>query len=54
VLTKHEEEEQTIFNFYKSLLGDSSDREVTVNIAELNVPSFDLTDLDSPFSEEEV
>ena len=54
MLTKHEEEEQTIFNFYKSLLGDSSDREVTVNIAELNVPSFDLTDLDSPFSEEEV
>ena len=54
MLTKHEEEEQTIFNFYKSLLGDSSDREVTVNLAELNVPSFDLADLDNPFSEEEV
>ena len=54
VLTKHEEKEQAIFNFYKSLLGDSSDREVIVNLAGLNVPSFDLTVLDSPFSEEEV
>jgi len=54
VLTKHEDKEQNIFNFYNTLLGKCADREVIVNLEELHLPRFDLVDLDNPFSEEEV
>jgi len=54
VLTKHEEKEQNIFDFYSNLLGESPEREVTVNLAELSRPNIDLSELDAPFSEEEV
>ena len=53
ILTKHEEKEN-IFNFFISLHGESPDREVTVNLEELNVPGFDLSELDIPFCEDEV
>jgi len=54
MLTTHEEEEENILSFYNSLLGESPDREITVNLEELNVPGFDLSELDMPFSEDEV
>ena len=54
VLTKHEEKEQNIFNFYSTLLGENLDRGVTVNLEALNAPNLDLSELDDPFSEEEV
>lgn len=54
VLTKHEEKEQNIFSFYSNLIGQSLDREATVNLDALNIPSWDLADLDAPFTEEEV
>jgi len=54
VLTKHEEKEQNIFEFYSNLLGKNMDREVTVNLTELDMPSLDLTELETPFSEQEV
>src|SRR6185312_13027939 len=54
ILTKHEEKEQEIFCFYSNLIGSSMDREATINLEELNMPSFDLTDLEAPFTEEEV
>ena len=54
ILTKHEEKEQHIFDFYNSLLGSSTDREMTVNLAELDMPNIPLHDLEVPFSEEEV
>jgi hypothetical protein len=54
IFTKHEEKEQNIFCFYSNLIGSSLDREATVNLEELNMPSFDLTDLEAPFTEEEV
>ena len=54
MLTKHKEKENNVFSFYNSLLGESPDREVTVNFEELNMPSFDLSELESPFPEEEV
>jgi len=53
-MTKHEEKEQNIFNFYSSLLGECLDREATVNLEELNLPRIDLADLEVPFTEEEV
>ena len=54
MLTTHEEKEENILSFYNSLLGESPDREITVNLEELNVPGFDLSELDMPFSEDEV
>jgi len=54
MLTTHEEKEENILGFYNSLLGESPDREITVNLEELNVPGFDLSELDMPFSEDEV
>jgi len=54
ILTKREEKEQNIFEFYNSLLGRSVDREMTVNLPELGMPNIDLHDLEAPFSEEEV
>jgi hypothetical protein len=43
-----------MFDFYNNLLGTSIDREVTVNLSELDMPNIVLTELDAPFSEEEV
>ncbi|XP_039801599.1 uncharacterized protein LOC120665941 isoform X5 [Panicum virgatum] len=37
-----------------NLLGESLEREVTVNLAELKRPNLDLTELDASFAEEEV
>jgi len=54
ILTKHEEKEQVIFDFYSNLLGRSIDREVTVNLSELDMPNIALNELEAPFSEEEV
>ena len=54
VITKHEEKEQNVFNFYSNLLGECLDREHTVNLEELNMPRSDLAELDAPFTEEEV
>ena len=35
-------------------MGESLDREVTINLDELAIPNFDLSELDAPFSEDEV
>lgn len=40
--------------FYSTLLGVNMDRDTTINLEEVNIPSHDLTELDAPFSEEEV
>lgn len=54
VLTKHEEKEKIVNEFYSTLLGVNMDRDTTINLEEVNIPSHDLTELDAPFSEEEV
>jgi len=54
ILTSQDEKEKNIFDFYSNLLGESLDREVTINLDELAIPSFDLSELDAPFSEDEV
>ena len=54
ILTKLEEKEQNIFEFYNGLLGSSVDRNVTVDLSELGMPCIDLHTLEAPFSEEEV
>ena len=54
ILTSQVEKEKNVFDFYSNLLGESLDREVTINLDELAIPSFDLSELDAPFSEDEV
>jgi hypothetical protein len=54
VYTKHEDKVQLVDLYYEEVLGTSTNREHTINLNELGVPMFDLSDLDSPFSEEEV
>lgn len=54
VLSKHEEKEKIVNEFYCNLLGVSNDRDYAINLEELNIPSHVLAELDAPFSEEEV
>jgi mannosylglycoprotein endo-beta-mannosidase len=54
VLTSHEEKEENIFDFYNSLLGEAPDRDETINLEALAIPQHDLSELEAPFSEEEV
>ena len=54
VCTSHQDKAEVIDNFYENLLGSSSDRLHTVNLAEIGINSQDLAVLDFPFSEEEV
>ena len=54
ILTSQLAKEKNVFDFYSNLLGQSLDREVTINLDELAIPNFDLSELDAPFSEDEV
>jgi hypothetical protein len=54
VYTKHEDKAQLVDLYYEEVLGTTTKREHTINLNELGVPMFDLSELDSPFSEEEV
>jgi hypothetical protein len=54
ICTNHEDKAQMVDQFYENLLGTSSDRENTINLNELGVSSYNLSDLDLPFAEEEV
>ena len=54
MLTSHEDKAAAIFDFYDQLLGTSGQRDLTINLEELNLSQIDLTDLELPFSEDEV
>jgi hypothetical protein len=54
VYTKHEDKAQLVDLYYEEVLGTSTNRVHTINLNELDVPMFNLSELDSPFSEEEV
>lgn len=43
-----------LWDFYNSVLGTEFVRSHRLNLAALGVPSFDLNDLETPFTEEEV
>jgi len=42
--------EKIVNEFYYNLLGVSVDRDSTINLEEVNIPSHDLAELDAPFS----
>ena len=54
VLTSHEDKAADIFYSYDQLLGTSGQRDLTINLEELNLSQIDLADLELPFSEDEV
>ena len=49
VLTSHEDKAAAIFYFYDQLLGTSGQRDLTINLEELNLSQIDLADLELPF-----
>jgi hypothetical protein len=53
-LTSHEDKAAEFAEFYEGLLGTQENRDVTINLDALGVPSFELAQLDAPFSEDEV
>lgn len=49
IITKHEEKANAIFEFYSNLIGTESERGSTINLNELNIPSYDLDSLEAPY-----
>ena len=54
ICTSHEDKAAAIDNFYENLLGTCTVREHTINLAELGIVTHDLSDLELPFTEDEV
>jgi hypothetical protein len=54
ILTAHEDKAAEFEDFYNGLLGSHESREVTIDLDALGVPSYELAQLEAPFSEEEV
>jgi hypothetical protein len=54
ICTNHEKKAQMVDQFYENLLGTSTGRENTINMNELGLSSYNLLDLDLPFTEDEV
>jgi exonuclease III len=54
ICTSQQEEAAVIDEFYDNLLGSCVTRERTINLEELGILAHNLTELDTPFSEEEV
>jgi len=54
VLTSHEEKASEIFSFYETLLGSCEQRENSINLDNLELSHHNISDLELPFSEEEV
>jgi hypothetical protein len=54
ICTSQQEKAVVIDEFYDNLLGSCVNRERTINLEELGIPAHNLTELDTPFSEEEV
>jgi hypothetical protein len=54
ILTSHEDKAAEFSDFYEGLLGTHENRDVTIDLHALTVPSYELAQLDVPFSEEEV
>jgi hypothetical protein len=53
-LSSHEDKEDEFADFYNGLLGTFGNREVIIDLDALGVPSHDLAQLDTPFSEGDV
>lgn len=54
MLTRHEDKAAEIFTLYDKLLGTCEQREISINLDNLDLQQHDLSDLEVPFSDEEV
>jgi hypothetical protein len=54
IYTGHEDKAQVVDQFYDELLGRSINREHTINLQEMGIPSHNLADLELPFTEDKV
>jgi hypothetical protein len=54
ICTSHEEKSNLVDEFYVNLLGTNVDRENSIDLQALGLPSHDLAVLEAPFSEKEV
>jgi hypothetical protein len=54
VLTNHDNKAALVDAFYSNLLGANPEREHSIDLQALGIPSFELHDLDAPFSKKEV
>jgi hypothetical protein len=54
VCTSHEDNSIVVDDFYIKLLGTTVNRTHSIDLQDLGMPSHDLVDLDTPFSEKEV
>jgi hypothetical protein len=54
ILTRQEDKEQAAFDFYNSLLGTAEQRDITIDLEQLELQPHDLQELDAFFTEEEV
>jgi hypothetical protein len=53
-LTSHDEKAACVDPFYTNLIGKSVDRDRVIDLEALGMPTFELSELDAPFSEQEV
>ena len=53
-LTSHVEKAACVDRFYTNLIGKCVDRDRVIDLEALGLPSFELSELDAPFSEQEV
>jgi len=54
ICTSHEDKASVIDDFYENLLGICTAREHTINLADLGINAQDMSELDLPFTEDEV
>ena len=54
IITIHDDKVAVVLDFYGNLIGTECDRERTINLDILDSPSFELENLEVPFSEDEV
>jgi len=54
VVVSQEEKQKAVDNFYENILGKAKERDYTLDLDELAIQHHDLSELDVPFSEEEV
>jgi hypothetical protein len=54
ILTRQGDKEQAAFDFYNSLLGTAEQRDISIDLLQLELPPQDLRELDAFFTKEEV
>jgi hypothetical protein len=54
IITSHEDKAAAVFDFYSNLIGSDLERRRTIDLTAIDIPGYDLSALDAPFTYEEV